>query len=136
MKTIFLIRLNRNTHIGTYHLFFSGIIHTIALDVENYNHLTEYDLIGEIVNLDVINEKPLDHIKRRFSEYFNSHLEYICLYRNYCRMKKTFDVKFKLHMNKYNSVPSFTPLNSTSFSTLTSHSKTLLISLNRKERKA
>jgi hypothetical protein len=60
------------THIGTDHPFFSGIIHTKAVDVEDYNPLAEQDLIGKIVNIPIASEKPLEYIKERFPEYFRS----------------------------------------------------------------
>jgi hypothetical protein len=61
------------THNGTDHPFFSGIIHTKAVNVEDYDPLTEQDLIKKIVNILIASEKPLEYIKERFPEYFKSH---------------------------------------------------------------
>jgi hypothetical protein len=44
-----------------------------------------------------------------FLKYFNSHHEYIGLYWNYCTAKKNFDAKFRVHMNAYDSIISFSP---------------------------
>jgi hypothetical protein len=61
------------THIGTDNPFFSGIIHTKDVDVEDYDPLIERDLIGKIVNIIISSEKPLEYIKERLPENFRSH---------------------------------------------------------------
>jgi hypothetical protein len=94
-------------HTGNDHPFFCGMVHTKAVLVEDYDPLSENDLIGKIVNILLFSDKPLDHIKNRFPEYFNSHKEHIALYRNYCSAKKTFDAKFRTRMNTYHFIISF-----------------------------
>jgi hypothetical protein len=78
--TIGLAHFFHATHIGTNHPYFSGIIHTKAVNVEDYDLLTEQDLIGKIVNILIASEKPLEYIKERYPEYFKSHRQHICLY--------------------------------------------------------
>jgi hypothetical protein len=96
-------------HAGSDHPFFCGMVHTKAVLVEDYDPLSENDLIGKIVNLLLFSNKSLEYIKSRFQQYFNSHKEHIALYRNYCAAKKTFDVKFRTRMNTYDSIISFSP---------------------------
>jgi hypothetical protein len=96
-------------HTGSDHPFFCGMVHTKAVLVEDYDPLSENDLIGKIVNLLLFSDKSLEYIKSRFPEYFNSHKEHIVLYRNYCSAKKTFDAKFRTRMNTYDSIISFSP---------------------------
>jgi hypothetical protein len=97
------------SHTDNNHPFFAGIVHMKAVEVQNYDPLTEKDLIGKIVNILFPSDKSVEYIKQQFPEYFNSHLEHIGLYGNYCRTKKTFDTKFRAHMNTYNSIISFSP---------------------------
>jgi hypothetical protein len=96
-------------HASSDHPFFCGMIHTKAVLVEDYDPLSENDLIRKIVNILLFSDKSLEYIKNRFPEYFNSHKEHIALYRNYCSAKKTFDVKFRTRMNTYDSIISFSP---------------------------
>jgi hypothetical protein len=49
------------THNSTDHPFFSGIIHTKAVNVEVYHPLTEQDLIEKIVNILIASEKHLEY---------------------------------------------------------------------------
>jgi predicted DNA-binding protein YlxM (UPF0122 family) len=91
------------------HPFFSAMVHTKAKLVEDYDLLSENDLIAKIVNLLLLSDKPLEHIKTRFPEYFISHKEHIALYRNYCSARKTFDAKFRTHMNTYDSIITLSP---------------------------
>jgi hypothetical protein len=95
------------THTGNDHLFFSGKVHTIAVEVQDYEVLTEKNFICKIVNILIASEKPLDYINERFPKYFNSNHEHIPLYRNRCTAKKQFDAKFKLHMNNYDCIVTF-----------------------------
>jgi hypothetical protein len=106
---IVLAHIFHANHIGNDHPFFFGMVHTKTVQVQDYDLLSENDLIGKIVNILLFSDKPLEYIKGRFPEYFNSHIEHIGLYRNYCRAKKTFDAKFRTRMNAYNSIVSFTP---------------------------
>jgi hypothetical protein len=85
------------------------MVHTKAVLVEDYDPLSENDLIGKIVNILLLSDKSLEYIKSRFPEYFNSHKEHIALYRNYCSAKKTFNAKFRTRMNTYDSIISFSP---------------------------
>jgi hypothetical protein len=96
-------------HAGSDHPFFCGMVYTKAVLVEDYDPLSENDLIGKIVNLLLFSDKSLEYIKSSFPEYFNSHKEHITLYRNYCSVKKKFDAKFRTRMNTYNSIISFSP---------------------------
>jgi hypothetical protein len=96
-------------HAGSDHPFFCGMVHTKAVLVEDYDPLSENDLIGKIVNILLLSDKSLEYIKSRFPEYFNSHKEHIALYRNYCSAKKTFDAKFRTRINTYDSIISFSP---------------------------
>jgi hypothetical protein len=77
--------------------------------VQDYDRLSENDLVGKIANILLICGKPLGYVKERFPEYFRTHIEHIGLYRNYCRAKKTFDSKFRTRMNAYDCIVSFTP---------------------------
>jgi hypothetical protein len=45
-----------STHIGTDHPFFTDIIHTKAVDVEDYDLHIEQDLIGKIVKILIARE--------------------------------------------------------------------------------
>jgi hypothetical protein len=104
-----LAHIFHTNHSGNYHPFFFGMVHTKAVQVQDYDPLSENDLIGKIVNILLICGKPLDYIKERFPECFPTHIENIDLYRNYCRAKKTFDAKFRTRMNAYDSTVSFSP---------------------------
>jgi hypothetical protein len=104
-----LAHLFHANHTGNDHPFFFGMVYKKAVKVQNHDPLTEKDLIGKIVNVLLASYKPLEYIKERFSEYFNSHLQHIGFYGNYCNAKKMFDAKFRAHMNFYDSIVSFTP---------------------------
>jgi hypothetical protein len=142
-------------HAGSDHPFFCGMVHTKAVLVEDYDPLSENDLIEKIVNILLLSDKSLEYIKSRFPEYFNSHKEHIALYRNYCSAKKTFDAKFRTRMNTYDSIISFSPselklllsgyeerlkkkertTNRSDATTLTLHWRRLLTSSNRRKKK-
>jgi hypothetical protein len=81
-------------------LLFS-LIHTKAVNIEDYDPLTEQDLIARIM-----------HIKKRFPEYFNSHRQHIFLYLNLIQNRS-----FKLL--KRILIPTSFLLNSTSSSIYT-----------------
>jgi hypothetical protein len=104
-----LAHIFHTNHSGNYHPFFFGMVHTKAVEVQDYDPLSENDLIGKIVNILLVSDNPLDYIKERFPEYFRTHIEHISLYQNYCRAKKTFDTKLRTRMNAYDSIVSFTP---------------------------
>jgi hypothetical protein len=45
-----------NTNSTTNHLFFSDLIHTKDVDVQDYNPLTELDLVAKIVQFLIAND--------------------------------------------------------------------------------
>jgi hypothetical protein len=58
------------------------MVRTKAVQVQDYDPLSENGLIVKIVNILLLSDKPVDYIKERFPEYFSTHIEHISLYRN------------------------------------------------------
>jgi hypothetical protein len=67
------------THTGTDHIFISSLIHTKAVDVEDYDSFIEQDLVAKFMHLLIEMDEPLEHIS---------------LYQNYYPAKKKFDSQY------------------------------------------